>query len=121
MILQRMDSAFQARNYSLAVSIGEKYATVADSQLTQRLSDARAEQKRVTDRAKEQELLAQLQRTPANDLAANRDLYQQLVALNPTNATYKAKYEDLDNRINQRHSRVHLMGHTARSGTICSR
>jgi len=102
-ILQRMDSAFKARNYPLAVSIGDKYAgVVSDSQLVRRLRDARAAQKRVADRAREQQLLARVQRTPATDLEASRDLYQQLVALNPTNTSYKAKYDDFNNRIRQR-------------------
>jgi len=102
-ILQRMDSAFRARDYPLAVSIGEKYVGVAlDSQLVRRLSDAQGAQRRVADRAKEQQLVARLQRTPATDWEANRALYQQLVALSPTNTTYKAKYDSFNSRIRQR-------------------
>jgi hypothetical protein len=102
-ILQQMDSAVKARNYPLAVSIGDKYAgVVSDSQLVKRLRDARAAQKRVADRAREQQLVARVQRMPATDLEANRDLYQQLVALSPVNTSYKAKYDDFNNRIRQR-------------------
>lgn len=102
-ILEQMDSAIKAHNYSLAVSIGVKYAkVVTDSQLVRRLRDARAEQKRVADSAKVQQLLARVERTPANDLEANRDLYQQLVALSPSNAAYKRKHDDYSNQIRQR-------------------
>ena len=102
-ILHRMDSAFRARDYPLAVSIGEKYVGVAlDSQLVRRLSEAQAAQRRVADRAKEQQLVARLQRTPATDLETNRTLYQQLAALNPANASYKAKYDDFNARTHKR-------------------
>ncbi len=51
-ILARMDTAFKARNYSLAVSFGEKYAAVvADSQLARRLRDARAAQRHANYKA----------------------------------------------------------------------
>jgi hypothetical protein len=99
-IRQRMDSALKAGNFPLAVSIGDKYASVvSDSQLGKRLRDARAGQKRVADKAKEQQLLARVQKTSATDLEASRDLYGQLVTLNPTNVRYKAKYDDYNNRI----------------------
>jgi len=102
-IIHRMDSASTAHNYPLAVSIGEKYATIVpDSDLTTRLRDARAAQKRKGDSAREQQLLARASKLPANDLEANRDLYQQLLTVNPSNASYKAKYADYNTRLRQR-------------------
>jgi len=102
-ILRRMDSAATARSYPLVVSIGEKYAAaVPDSQLTTRLRDARAAQTRKADSVREQQLLARASQLPADDLEANRDLYQKLLALNPSNASYKAKYADYSNRLRQR-------------------
>jgi hypothetical protein len=102
-ILQRMDSALKAGNFPLAVSIGDRYASVvSDSQLGKRLRDARAGQKRVADKAKEQQLLARVQKTSATDLEASRDLYGQLVTLNPANVSYKAKHNDYDRQIRQR-------------------
>ena len=114
-ILSRIDSALSVHNYPLAVSIGEKYtAAVSDSQLARRLRDAHAGQKRIADQAREQQLVARVQRIPPNSLETNRDLYQQLAALNPTNASYKAKYDDFNNRIRQRdaaeHDRIRQFG-----------
>jgi hypothetical protein len=104
-ILERMDSAFKAHNYPLAAGIGEMYASaVSDSQLTRRLRDARDALQHVADKAKEQQLIAQLQTVPADDLDAYRDLYQQLVALSPTNASYKRKYEDYNSRTVRRNA-----------------
>ncbi len=106
-IRQRMDSALKARSYALAVSIGQKYiGVVRDPQLAKLYTDAQAGQKREADRAKERELLARAAATPASNLEATRDLYRQLVALNPTNATYKAKYDDYNNRIRQQQAAV---------------
>jgi len=101
-ILARMDSALRARNYPLAASLGQKYAgAVTDSQLARRTREAQAGQAREANRAKEQALVARAAATPASNLEANRDLYRQLVALNPTNASYKAKYDDFNNRLRQ--------------------
>jgi hypothetical protein len=101
-ILARMDSALRARNYALAASLGQKFAgAVTDSQLVRRTREAQAGQAREANRAKEQALVARAAATPAGNLEANRDLYRQLVALNPTNVSYKAKSDDFNNRLRQ--------------------
>jgi hypothetical protein len=101
-IRQRMDSALKARNYALAVSIGQRYVNVVhDPQLAKLYTDAQAGQRREADRAKERNLLARVAATPTSNLEANRDLYRQLVALNPSNTSYKAKYDEYNNQIRQ--------------------
>ena len=101
-IIARMDSALRARNYSLAASIGLTYAgAVTDSQLARLTREAQAGQTREANRAKERQLLAQAAVTPASNLEGKRDLYRQLVALNPTNTSYKAKLDDYSKRIQQ--------------------
>ena len=102
-IRQRMDSALKARNYALAVSIGQRYVTagVRDPQLAKLYTDAQAGQRREANRAREQELLARAQVLPASNLEGNRDVYRELVSLNPSNASYKAKLDDYTNRLQQ--------------------
>lgn len=99
-ILRQMDSAYAAKNYGFALLIGQKYReAVADTQLLRRLRAAHDAQKREADRAKERQLLAQVAMIPASNVQARRDIYQQLVALNPSNATYKQNFADYDTRI----------------------
>lgn len=76
-------------------------AGVRDAQLAKLYTDAQAGQRRETNRAREQALLARARVLPASNLEGNRDVYSELVSLNPSNATYKAKLDDYSKRIRQ--------------------
>jgi len=102
-IRQRMDSALKAHSYRLASSIGQRYvaAAIKDPQLARLYSDAQTGLKREADQTKERSLLARAAATPSTNLEANREVYRELVDINPANTSYKAKYDDYDNQIRQ--------------------
>src|ERR1051325_3644345 len=100
-IRQRMDSALKTHNYRLASSIGQRYVAVAikDPQLARLYSDAQIGLKREADHAKERTLLAQAAATPSTNLEANREVYRQLVAIDPANTSDKARLDYYDKEI----------------------
>lgn len=101
-VLRQIDSAVASRDYAHARAIADRYTgAVTDTGYLRRFNAILAGQKREHDLANERRLLAQAAATPSANLEQKRDVYRQLMAVNPSNTTYKAQFNDYSNRIRQ--------------------
>lgn len=102
-IISSASSALSEKNYHLVMSQTSKYLPANDAELNEIYTQAKnalEEIKRAEKEAKEKlqretktkELVAKLKTVPASEFKENRDLYQQLVKLNPDNTTYQQKF-----------------------------
>lgn len=103
-IISSASSALSEKNYQLVMSQTGKYLPANNAELNEIYTQAKnalEEIKRTEKIAKEKlqreaktkELIARLKMVPSSEFKESRDLYQQLVQLNPDNTTYKQKFD----------------------------
>jgi len=112
-IISSASSALSEKNYQLVMSQTSKYLPANDAELNEIYTQAKnafEEIKRAEKEAKEKlwreaktkELVAKLKTVPASKFKENKDLYQQLVKLNPDNTTYKKKYDYYSQKLTEK-------------------
>ena len=103
-IISSASSALSEKDYQLVMNQTSKYLPAKDTELTEIYNQAKnaiEEIKRVEREAKEKrqreaktkEIIAKLKTVPGSEFKENKDLYQQLVKLNPENTTYQQKVD----------------------------
>lgn len=112
-ILASASSALSEKNYQVVVSETNKYLPANDADLNEihgKAKNALAEIKKAEKEAKEKvqresktkELVAKLKTVPGSEFAENKNLYQQLVKLNPGNATYQQKLDYYSQKLSEK-------------------
>jgi len=112
-VISRVSTALTEQNYQLAISRSKKYLAANDTELNalyEQAKDALDEIRRAEKEAREKErregktkeILAKLKTVAASEFQEKRDLYQQLVELNPDNAPYKAKLEHYSLKLSEK-------------------
>lgn len=103
-IMSSASSALSEKKYQLVMSQVSKYLPANDAKLDKIYTQAKnafEEIKRAEKVAKEKlqretktkELVAKLKTVPSSKFKENRDLYHQLVKLNPDSTTYQQKFD----------------------------
>lgn len=109
-IISSASSALSENNYQLVINQTSKYLPANDAELNEIESQAKnalEEIKTAEREAKEKlqretkikELVTKLKTVPASELQQNKDLYQQLVKLNPDNTTYQQKFDHYSQKL----------------------
>ena len=112
-ILASASSALSEKNYQVVVSQTSKYLPANDDDLNEIHSKAKSaldEIEKAEKEAKEKaqresrtkEIIAQLKAVPASKLAENKNLYQELVKLNPSNTAYQKKLEYYSQKLSEK-------------------
>ena len=114
-IISSVSAALSEKNYSSVISQSSKYLAVKDDELDGMRAQAkkvlheiiRAEreaereaEKKAQREAKTNEILATLKTVPTSEFKENKDLYQQLVTLDPYNSNYQEKLEEFSQKLN---------------------
>lgn len=112
-ILASASSALSEKNYQVVVNQTSKYLPANDEGLNEIYGKAKSaldEIKKAEKEAKEKlqresktkELVAKLKTVPASKFAENKNLYQQLVKLNPDNTTYRQKLDYYSQKLSEK-------------------
>lgn len=112
-IISSASSAISEKNYKLALNQTEKYLPAKNAELNEIYNQAkksldkieRAEREakeKLQREAKTKELVAKLKTVPAYKFKKNKDLYQQLVKLNPLEAEYKQKFDHYSRKLTEK-------------------
>ena len=91
-IIEKVSSALAEKNYQEAISESQNYLGSGNKELKRLNTKAREKLQILKNEEQTQNILVQLKDIPAKEYARNRDLYQQLVKLNPSNDAYKTKF-----------------------------
>ena len=83
--------AIEAEEYQKAISLSSKYLPTGNSQLSALNSQAKKEQADKQKTEKTNNLLAKLKSIPESGYEQNKNLYQQLASLHPSNTNYATK------------------------------
>ena len=116
-IISSASSALSEKNYQLVMNQTSKYLPAKDAKLNEIYNQAKSaideierierEKKEKLEReSKTKELLAKLKKVPASEFKENKDLYQQLVNLNPDNKTYQKKFDYYSQQLTQQQEKV---------------
>lgn len=90
-ILAQANTALSQKNYQAVVSQTSKFLVSGDEQLIKISNSAKAAIAEKEKVQKTESLLAKLKTIPASKFEQNRDLYQQLLIMHPSNEKYKEK------------------------------
>jgi len=112
-IISSASSALSENNYQLVMNQTRKYLPANDAELNQihnqaknaleEIKKAEREAKEKLQReAKTKDLVAKLKTVPASEFKANKDMYQQLVNMNPDNATYQQKFDYYSQKLTEK-------------------
>lgn len=100
-ILSGIRSALSSKDYRSVIADSEAYLIVDDPELKQLYDQAKTALDEVRRAEQTSEILEKLKSIPASEYQENKDLYMQLVKLNPKNAAYKSKYEHYSEKIKE--------------------
>lgn len=109
-IISSASSALSDKDYKLAMNQAGKYLPAKDTEINEIYNKAkksldeiaRAEKEakeKLQREAKTKELVTKLKTVPASKFKQNKDLYQQLVKLNPLDAEYKQKFDHYSRKL----------------------
>lgn len=112
-ILASASSALSEKNYQVVVSQTSKYLPANDADLNEMHGQAKTaidEIKKAEKEAREKaqreskakEIVAKLKTVPGSEFAENKNLYQQLVQLNPDNETYQKKLDYYSQKLSEK-------------------
>ena len=112
-ILASASSALSEKNYQVVVSQTSKYLLANDDDLNEihglaksaldEIKKAEKEAKEKSQReAKTKELVAKLKTVPGSEFPENKNLYQQLVKLNPDNTSYQQKLDFYSQKLSEK-------------------
>lgn len=112
-ILASASSALSEKNYQVVVNQTSKYLPSNDDDLNEIYGKAKSaldEIKKTEKEAKEKlqresktkELIAKLKTVSGSEFAENKNLYQQLVKLNPDNTTYQQKLDFYSQKLGEK-------------------
>ncbi|MFN3880101.1 MAG: hypothetical protein ACK4L8_01545 [Nitrincola lacisaponensis] len=91
-IISSVSKAFEESNYNLALSLSSDYLIFGDDELNNMHAQAKAIVDEIAREERTIELLSQLTNTQDFELKENRDLYGQLVRLNPESIEFKERF-----------------------------
>jgi len=88
-IMESLKYSITLKEYDIVLSESNKYLFLKDKELES-----------INTIAKTNKILKVLKNIPSKEIEKNKSLYQQLVALNPSNAKYKSKLKLYSNKVN---------------------
>lgn len=98
-IIANANAALNDKNYTFIVGEYEKYLIVDDEQLKKIYNNALEKDKQQKIAERTASILSELKQLPASNLVKNRDLYQELVTINPDENNYQKKLSFYENKI----------------------
>ena len=107
-ILGEVKEAIANGDYNKASALSSKYLAAQNAELLDLNAKAKAAQSAAERKEKTQAILAQLKDVPASALQKNRDLYQQLVSLNPDAPAYAEKLNFFSDKLKQQEEKERL-------------
>ncbi|EMF9968763.1 TPA: hypothetical protein ACXI9S_003594 [Pseudomonas aeruginosa] len=107
-ILGEVKEAIAKGDYTKATALSSKYLASQNSELLDLSAQAKAAQSAAERKEKTQTILSQLKDVPASALQKNRDLYQQLVSLNPDVPAYAEKLKFFSDKVKQQEEKERL-------------
>jgi hypothetical protein len=107
-ILGDIKQAITSGDHDKAIALSSKYLASQNHELLDLSTQAKAA-KNVAEREKKtQAILAQLKNVPASALQENRDLYQQLLSINPKTSAYAEKLKFFSDKLEQQKEKERL-------------
>lgn len=91
LILSELNALYNAADYGSVLSEGQAYKVSEDDELMALLVKAKEAMAKKRNEQLTEELLAQVKLVPTEETLKNRDLYQKLLTLNPSNSAFKNK------------------------------
>jgi len=91
-IISSMKKAFSEKEYQSVISQAHKYSAVKNKELKEINANAKRELDIIERAKKTKKILAELKTIPSKEYEKNKNLYQQLVAINPNSQAYKKKH-----------------------------
>ena len=92
-IVSEIQKSISEKNYQAAINQANKYIAANDADLKNLNDHAKSEIENVKREEKTKSILESIKKTKDSEYKANKNLYQQLVSLNPENKTYKEKLD----------------------------
>lgn len=100
-IISSIEESIAQKDFETAISQADKYMASGDERLKGLREQAASELKLLQQAAKTEELLNELKSVATDDNQKQISIYQQLIALNPENATYKEKESVYSRRLQE--------------------
>jgi hypothetical protein len=100
-ILGEIKKAISTGDLNGAIALSAKYISAENPELRELNAQARAGQYAAERRETTRRIVAQLKDVPATELEENRNLYQQLVSLNPGVSSYADKLQFYSDKIKE--------------------
>jgi hypothetical protein len=107
-ILSQIKEAIAKEDFNGAISLSSDYLASRNHELISLSREAKTKQRVLENKKKTLAILTQLKGIPANELRENRDLYQQLVSLNPDVPEYTNKLKVFSERLKQQEEKERL-------------
>lgn len=106
-ILARVETLLADSAYGRAEGLADRYldAGVTSTELRQLRASAITSQEEARDQEREDSLWATVRQVPASDIYRNRDLYSELVKLDPDNQRYQRKLDEYRSKVAERERR----------------
>lgn len=109
-IISSLLTALSEKNYQSVISQSNKYLVTNDVELNsihvkakKALDEIKRAEKEANEKAqreaKTKKILAKLKTVPASEYKENKELYQQLMSLDPDNSSYKEKFEHYSKKL----------------------
>lgn len=99
LIIASVKNAHSAKEFKSVVAQSNKYLVAGDEELNKMNAQAKKELAAIHKAEKTKQILAELKSVPTSEYEKNKNLYQQLVDLHPTNDGYKNKVSFYLNKI----------------------
>lgn len=101
-IISSVSLALSKNDYQLVMSQAGRYLSANDVELNEIYNKAKQAQEKIQNELKTKEILTQLKKIPSAQFSVNKDLYKQLITLNPDNAAYKKKFSYYEQQLNEK-------------------
>jgi hypothetical protein len=105
-ILGEIEGLIEDGDYDQAIAVSSKYLRANDENLDRLNKLARQAKEEAERKAQTEQILAKLKTIPESQYAQNRNLYQQLVANNPDNESYKEKLDYYSSKLDEQREKA---------------
>lgn len=90
-VISSLKSDFENKNYEAAISNAEKYMITGNTEVIDIYKNAKSALNAIQIEKRTKELLEKAKKLPSSETEENKNLYQQLVSMNPNNEKFKEK------------------------------